>query len=65
MKKFTKKILGYICMSPVIVGLSYAIYKLALLAMYDPAPMLYVLGVYGIIFGAFALFAFGLRLISK
>ncbi len=65
MKKITKRILGCICMSPVIVGLSFGIYKVALLAMYDPKPMLHVLGVYGIIFGAFALFAFGIRLISK
>ncbi len=65
MKKITKRILGCICMSPVIVGLSYAIYKLVLLAMYDPKPIFHVLGAYGIIFGAVALFALGFHLISK
>ncbi len=65
MKKTTKRILGFICMSPVIGGLSFGIYKIVLLAMDDPTPMLHVLGAYGIIAFAFALFALGFHLISK
>jgi len=65
MEKITRRILGCICMSPVIVGLLYGIYELVLLAINDPAPTWRVLSVCIPAIVIFGLFVFGVDIISE
>ncbi len=65
MKKITKKILGYICITPLAAGMSYWLYKITLLAISDPIPWLHTLGGFAVIFGILGLFVLGFHLISN
>ncbi len=61
MKKTTKKILGYICIMPLVSSLLYGLYKAVLLAIEKPSPILGTLCVFGI----FGLFTFGVLLLDN